>query len=81
VLSVEEVTLLGAAMAPKYKAAFATAHGAGLRASDVVTLKGGTGVASELREQPSVRLSSRGLWIVRVALPVNCRKLCDMGLK
>jgi site-specific recombinase XerD len=40
VLSVEEVTLLlRAATAPKYKAAFATAYGAGLRASEVVALK------------------------------------------
>src|SRR5246127_158593 len=40
VLSVEEVTLLlRAATAPKYKAAFATAYGAGLRVSDVVALK------------------------------------------
>jgi site-specific recombinase XerD len=37
VLSVEEVTLLlRAATAPKYKAAFATAYGAGLRVSEVV---------------------------------------------
>ena len=42
VLSVEEVTLLlRAAMAPKYKAAFATAYGAGLRVSEVVALKVG----------------------------------------
>jgi integrase len=42
VLSVEEVTLLlQAASAPKYKAAFATAYGAGLRVSEVVTLKVG----------------------------------------
>jgi site-specific recombinase XerD len=40
VLSVEEVTLLlHAASAPKYKAAFATAYGAGLRVSEVVALK------------------------------------------
>ena len=40
VLSVEEVTLLlRAATAPKYKAAFATAYGAGLRVSEVVALK------------------------------------------
>src|ERR1700716_3673184 len=40
VLSVEEMTLLlRAATAPKYKAAFATAYGAGLRASEVVALK------------------------------------------
>jgi len=43
VLSVEEVTLLlrRAASAPKYKAAFATAYGAGLRVSEVVALKVG----------------------------------------
>src|SRR5438128_4298127 len=42
VLSVEEVTLLlRATSAPKYKAAFATAYGAGLRASEVVALKVG----------------------------------------
>jgi integrase/recombinase XerD len=42
VLSVEEVTLLlRAATAPKYKAAFATAYGAGLRVSEVVALKVG----------------------------------------
>jgi integrase/recombinase XerD len=40
VLSVEEVTrLLEAAPGPKYKAAFATAYGAGLRVSEVVALK------------------------------------------
>src|SRR5438309_10778575 len=42
VLSVEEVTLLlQAAPGPKYKAAFATADGAGLRVSEVVALKVG----------------------------------------
>ena len=42
VLSVEEVTLLlRAATAPKYKATFATAYGAGLRVSEVVALKVG----------------------------------------
>ena len=42
VLSVEEVTLLlRATTAPKYKAVFATAYGAGLRASEVVALKVG----------------------------------------
>ena len=42
VLSVEEVTLLlQAASAPKYKAAFGTAYGAGLRVSEVVALKVG----------------------------------------
>src|SRR5271156_5479534 len=39
-LSVEEVTLLlRVASGPKYKAAFATAYGAGLRVSEVVALK------------------------------------------
>jgi site-specific recombinase XerD len=42
VLSVEEVMLLlQTASAPKYKAAFATAYGAGLRVSEVVALKVG----------------------------------------
>ena len=41
VLSVEEVTLLLRVATPKYKAAFATAYGAGLRASEVVALKAG----------------------------------------
>ena len=42
VLSGEEVTLLlRAATAPKYKAAFATAYGAGLRVSEVAALKVG----------------------------------------
>src|SRR6201999_707623 len=42
VLSVEEVRLLlRAATAPKHKAAFATAYGAGLRVSEVVALKVG----------------------------------------
>ena len=42
VLSVEEVTLLlRAASGPKYKAAFATAYGAGLRVSEVVAVKVG----------------------------------------
>ena len=42
VLSVEEVTLLlQAAPGPKYKAALATAYGAGLRVSEVVALKVG----------------------------------------
>ena len=41
-LSVEEVRLLlRAASAPKYKAAFATAYGDGLRVSEVVALKVG----------------------------------------
>src|SRR5262249_23393864 len=42
ILRVEEVTLLlQAAPGPKYRAAFATAYGAGLRVSEVVALKAG----------------------------------------
>jgi integrase len=42
-LSVQEVTLLlQAAPGPKYKAAFATAYGAGLRVSEVAAVKGVT---------------------------------------
>ena len=41
VLSAEEVVLLQAAPGPKYKAAFATAYGAGLRVSEVVALRVG----------------------------------------
>src|SRR5580698_1771399 len=42
VLSIEEVALLlQAAPGPKYRAAFATAYGAGLRVSEVVTLRVG----------------------------------------
>jgi integrase/recombinase XerD len=42
VLSVEDIALLlQAAPGPKYKAAFATAYGAGLRVSEVVALKVG----------------------------------------
>jgi site-specific recombinase XerD len=42
VLSADEVTLLlQAAPGPKYKAAFATAYGAGLRVSEVVALRVG----------------------------------------
>jgi integrase len=42
VLSVEEVALLlQAAPGPKYKAAFATAYGAGLRVSEVIALRVG----------------------------------------
>src|SRR6516164_7096618 len=47
VLSVEEVTLLlRAATAPKYRAGFATAYGAGLRVSEVVALKVGDAMLS-----------------------------------
>ena len=53
VLSVEEVRLLlQAASAPKYKAAFATAYGAGLRVSEVVALKVGDGSSTPSRPSP-----------------------------
>src|SRR5467141_3794645 len=49
VLSVEEVTLLfEAAPGPKYKAAFASAYGAGLRVSEVVALKVGDVVSERM---------------------------------
>lgn len=40
-LSAEEVVLLQAPLGPKYKAAFATAYGAGLRVLEVVALRVG----------------------------------------
>src|SRR6516164_917157 len=53
VLSVEEVRLLlQAASAPKYKAAFATAYGAGLRVSEVVALKVGDIDSDPTRPSP-----------------------------
>src|SRR3984893_12735560 len=56
VLSVEEVTLLlRSASAPKYKAAFATAYGAGLRVSEVVALRVG-----EVDSKPMLRRVERG---------------------
>ena len=47
--------LLRAATAPKYKAAFATAHGAGLRASEVIALKVGDIDSTRIRHQSAVR--------------------------
>ena len=68
VLSVEEVILLLQAVpGPKYKAAFATAYGAGLRVSEIVALKVGD-VYSE-RMLPAGRAKARriqgstGKWV------------------
>jgi len=85
VLSVEEVTLLlQAAPGPKYKAAFATAYGAGLRVSEVVALKVGD-VDSErmlLRvEQGKGRksLPSRKRGIATPCCRRNCSQCCARG--
>jgi site-specific recombinase XerD len=51
VLSVEEISLLlQAAPGPKYKAAFATAYGAGLRVSEVVALNRNAGFRVQRRQ-------------------------------
>src|SRR5712692_1620804 len=72
VLSAEEVTLLlGAATAPKYKAAFATAYGAGLRASEVVALK--------VDDVDSKRMLLPGGWLFPGRNPVeqlSARQFC-----
>jgi integrase-like protein len=85
VLSVEEVgLLLQAAPGPKYKAAFATAYGAGLRVSEVVTLKVGD-IDSErmvLRiEQGKGRksLPSRKRGTDTPCCRRNCSKSCASG--
>ena len=85
VLSVEEVTLLlQAAPGPKYKAAFATAYGAGLRVSEVVALKVGD-VDSErmlLRvEQGKGRksLPSRRRGTATPCCRRNCSSCCAPG--
>jgi len=85
VLSVEEVTLLlQAAPGPKYRAAFATAYGAGLRVSEVVALKAGD-VDSErmlLRvEQGKGRksLPSRKRGIAMPCYRRNCSSCCAPG--
>src|SRR6266478_1620409 len=68
VLSVEEITLLlQAAPGPKYKAAFATAYGAGLRVSEVVALKVGD-IDSERMRDDAVRHG-----VVDTVADANCR--------
>ena len=85
VLSVEEVALLlQAAPGPKYKAAFGTAYGAGLRVSEVVALKVGD-IDSErmlLRvEQGKGRksLPSRKRGIATPCCRRNCSNCCATG--
>jgi site-specific recombinase XerD len=74
VLSVEEVTLLlRAATAPKYKAAFATAYGAGLRVSEVVALK----VGDIDSERMLLRVERGGARIVTRC----CRRSCSNLLR
>src|SRR5438128_770344 len=79
VLSVEEVTLLlHAAPGPKYKAAFATAYGAGLRVSEVVALKVGD-IDSErmlLRVEQGKSLPSRKRGAAKIATPC-CHRSCS----
>ena len=70
VLSVEEIALLlQAAPGPKYKAAFATAYGAGLRVSEVVALKVGD------TDSKRMLLRSSRARAARTATPC-CRRSC-----
>jgi hypothetical protein len=82
VLSVEEVTLLlRAASGPKYKAAFATAYGAGLRVSEVVALKVGD-VDSErmlLRVERGKSLPSRKRGTAMRCCRRSCSNCCAPG--
>src|ERR1700746_3207925 len=82
VLSVEEVSLLRrAATAPKYKAAFATAYGAGLRVSEVVALKVGD-IDSErmlLRVERGKSLPSRKRGTATRCCRRSCSNCCAPG--
>jgi hypothetical protein len=85
VLSVEEVTLLlRAATAPKYKAAFATAYGAGLRVSEVVALKVGDIDSERMllrveRGKGGKSLPSRKRGIVTRCCRRSCSNCCAPG--
>jgi hypothetical protein len=85
VLSVEEVTLLlRAATAPKYKAAFATAYGAGLRVSEVVALKVGDVDSERMllrveRGKGRKSLPSRKRGIVTRCCHPSCFSCCASG--
>ena len=85
VLSVEEVTLLlRAATAPKYKAAFATAYGAGLRVSEVVALKVGDIDSERMllrveRGKGRKSLPSRKRGIVMRCCRRSCLNCCAPG--
>ena len=77
VLSVEEVTLLlQAASPPKYKTAFATAYGAGLRVSEVVALK----VGDVDSERMLLRVErGKGARTARRCCRRNCSNCCAPG--
>ena len=85
VLSVEEVTLLlRAATAPKYKAAFATAYGAGLRVSEVVALKVGDIDSKRMllrveRGKGGKSLLSRKRWTAMQCCRHSCSNWCASG--
>jgi len=77
VLSVEEVTLrLRAASGPKYKAAFATAYGAGLRVSEVVASRSATSIPSACCSASS---AARGARIVTRCCRRSCSNCCASG--
>jgi integrase len=93
VLSVEEVTLLlQAAPGPKYKAAFATAYGAGLRVSEVVALKAGDvdskrmllrveqGKGRKDRKDRHAMLSPQLLEILVTALTKQASERCERSV-
>jgi site-specific recombinase XerD len=74
VLSVEEVTLLlQAAPGPKYKAALATAYGAGLRVSEVVALKVGDVDSERMRSAAAFRSASGAVGRDADLPPSPCR--------
>jgi hypothetical protein len=85
VLSVEEVRLLlRAASGPKYKAAFATAYGAGLRVSEVVALKVGDVDSERMllrveRGKGRKSLPSRKRGIVTRCCRRSCSNCCAPG--
>src|ERR1700756_4639967 len=85
VLSVEEVMLLlHAASAPKYKAAFATAYGAGLRVSEVVALKVGDIDSERMllrveRGKGGKSLPSRKRGTAMRCCPRSCSNCCAPG--
>ena len=85
VLSVEEVTLLlRAATGPKYKAAFATAYGAGLRVSEVVALKVGDIDSKRMllrveRGKGGKSLSSRRRGTAMQCYRHSCSNCCASG--
>ena len=85
VLSTQEIALLlQAASAPKYKAAFATAYGAGLRVSEVVALKVGDIDSERMllrveRGKGRKSLPSRKRGIVTQCCRRSCSYCCAPG--